>query len=304
MKRQTKNLPASIAARLRNIAREAGVDYNSILLLYMQERFLYRLSISAYAGNFLLKGGLLFFCMDKFLTRPTKDMDFLAHHLNNQEDKIKEVISAIAHIRCADGIIFRTDDLSVETILEHGHYEGVRVGITCFLGKAQNRLQIDIGFGDVVVPKPVNLDFPVLLATDEVPVIRAYSLESTIAEKFDAMIRLSVINSRMKDFYDIYILSRNKNFDGRILQEAIIQTFTRRRTPLERRHPIFEDEFIQSLEKQSQWDAFRRNIRENTPESFAEVMTKIVLFLLPVFEAVCSEDEFFLCWKAKDNCWC
>jgi len=231
---EIKNKPASIQARLKNIAKENGIDYNSILILYMQERFLYRLSISPFVDNFLLKGGMLLFCIDKFATRPTLDMDFLALKIQNQRENLIKIVSDIARIQCDDGLFFRTEDITIETILEHGLYRGGRAAITCTLGNVRNRLRMDIGFGDVVVPKPAEIDFPVLLETEEIPVIKAYSLESSIAEKFEAMIKLSLLNSRMKDFYDIYALSKRKHFEGRVLQEAIFQTFQRRKTPFER----------------------------------------------------------------------
>ncbi len=299
---EIKNKQASILARLRNIARENAIEFNSILILYMQERFLYRLSISAHADNFLLKGGLLLFSHDKFNTRPTIDIDFLALRIQNNNDVLKKIISEIARLQCDDGLLFRTEDITVVTILEHGHYRGLRAGITCNLGKARNRLQMDIGFGDVVI-RPIDIEFPVLLETHQIPVIKVYSLESAIAEKFEAMIKLSLLNSRMKDFYDIYTLSKSKDFEGRVLQEAIFHTFQRRRTPFEREPSVFQDLFINSAEKQREWSNYIRRIRVSSPEYFKDVMTQITLFLKPIYDSLCNEEEFTLYWSSINNEW-
>ncbi|KJS16159.1 MAG: hypothetical protein VR69_10485 [Peptococcaceae bacterium BRH_c4b] len=300
---EIKNKPASVQAKLKKIAKENGIDYNSILILYMQERFLYRLSVSPFADNFLLKGGLLLFCIDKFNTRPTVDMDFLAYKIQNRRENLIKIISEIGRTRCGDGLFFRTDDITIETILEHGLYRGVRAGITCTLGNVRNRLRIDIGFGDVVIPKPAEIVFPILLETEEIPVIKAYSLESSIAEKFEAMIKLSFLNSRMKDFYDIYTLSKRKTFEGRVLQEAIFQTFQRRKTPFERNQPIFQELFINSDEKQREWSNFEKRIRVISPKLFKDVMNQIKAFLQPIFESICNEEEFFLYWDPTKNQW-
>ena len=300
---EIRNKPASVMAKLKNIARENGIDYNAILLLYMQERLLYRLSVSPYADNFVLKGGLMLFSIDRFNTRPTVDMDFLAQNMPNRLDYIKQTVSAIAGLSCDDGLNFRLEDIAVEDIVEHGTYSGVRAGITCFIGKAWKRLPIDIGFGDAVVPGPMNIVYPVLLDTEPPPLIRVYSLESAIAEKFEAMIKLSFINSRMKDFYDISTLSRKHNFEGHVLQEAIIETLQRRGTVYEREVAIFQDEFINSPDKQRDWRYFMRRIKVDAPSEFKDAMLQIKLFLEPVFEAICNEKEFFLRWISGSNQW-
>lgn len=298
-----RNKAASVAARLKNIARENGIDYNAILLLYMQERFLYRLSVSPYADNFILKGGLLLFSIDRLKSRPTVDMDFLAWNIPNYLDHIHRVVSAVSGLSCDDGLSFRLEDLAVEDIVEHGTYRGVRAGITCFLGKSWKRLSIDIGFGDAVVPGPTDIMYPVLLDTEPPPLIKAYSLESVIAEKFEAMIKLSFINSRMKDFYDIYTLSRRHEFEGLVLQEAILETFRRRGTPYEGDLVIFRGEFINSPDKQREWGNYLRRIKGEAPSSFIDAMLQIKSFLGPIFESICNEKEFFPHWNSESNHW-
>jgi hypothetical protein len=199
--KKIRNKPASILARLKNVAQANDIDYNAILILYMQERFLYRLAVSPYADNFVLKGGLLLFSIDHFNTRPTLDIDFLAINIPNRVDFIKQVISTIANITCDDGLIFRANDISLN-VMEHDIYEGIKVGITCILGTARNRLHIDIGFGDVIVPKPADIYYPVLLDTKPPPLIKGYSLESVIAEKFETMLKLSIINVGVPSLVD------------------------------------------------------------------------------------------------------
>ncbi|HAG11915.1 MAG TPA: hypothetical protein DCK76_11210 [Desulfotomaculum sp.] len=299
---ETKNKQASTLARLRNIAREKDIEFNSILNQYMRERFLYRLSISDFADKFLLKGGLLLFSYDKFNTRPTIDIDLLAVRIQNNQDILAKAISEIARIQCDDGLIFHVDGIKINTIIEHGQYTGLRANITCNLGRAKNRLKIDIGFGDIVI-RPKDIEFPVLLKTNQVPVIKVYSLESSIAEKFEAMVKLSLLNSRMKDFYDIYNLSKSKDFEGRVLQEAIFQTFQRRKTTLEKEQSIFQDLFINSAEKQREWSNYIRRIRVSSPEYFKDMMNQLILFLKPVYDSLCNEEEFILYWSSINNEW-
>ena len=165
------------------------------------------------------------------------------------------------------------------------------------------RLSIDIGFGDAVVPGPTDIVYPVLLDTEPLPLIKTYSLESAIAEKFEAMIRLSFINSRMKDFYDICTLSMRHEFEGLVLQEAILETLRRRGTPYERDLVIFQDEFINSPDKQREWGNYLRRIKGNAPSVFKDAMLQIKLFLGPVFDSICNEKEFFLHWNQESNQW-
>ncbi|WFA85248.1 MULTISPECIES: nucleotidyl transferase AbiEii/AbiGii toxin family protein [Paenibacillus] len=227
---EIKNIPASVSERLKNIAEKSGKAFDTLLLLYFQERFLYRLSISEYRDKFILKGGLFLFSQTQFKARPTKDVDFLARQIANELDLLRESFVSICSIVVpTDGIAFQLDELTTERIKEDADYEGVRIKVTALLGRMRKSLQFDIGFGDVVVPKPQLIEYPVLLDMTA-PQVQAYSRESVISEKFEAMITLSVMNSRMKDFYDIYTLLTTNNFDGRILHEAVSETFQQRGT--------------------------------------------------------------------------
>lgn len=296
-----KNKPASQADRLRILAKQNGVNYEVVLVNYMLERFLYRLSVSVYVDNFVLKGGMLLFGLERFQTRPTRDIDFLARQIKNDVDTMKKIISEIVIIEINDGLVFDLSSLKITAIVERGEYGGIKAEMLCYLGRSRNTLIIDIGFGDAVIPSSRRMEFPVLLETEDVPVISVYSLESVIAEKFEAMVRFLDSNGRMKDFFDIVTISTKNNFDGRVLQEAVKETLSRRGTPYEHKLSIWEEDF--SRRKQVEWTAFRNRIQGQAPESFKEVVDELRIFLQPIFQAICKEDEFFLKWNALKKAW-
>jgi len=212
------NKAASIRARLKNIADKEHKQFDFILMLYFIERLLYRLSISRYSDMFILKGGLLLYTILDEKARPTKDIDMLARELASNLDALKEVFTEIASISIDDEVIYDTNSITTERIKEDADYEGVRIKLTAHMQNMRKILQFDIGFGDVIVPKPQSMEYPTLLDMDR-PVLKAYSKESIISEKFEAMLYLAEANSRMKDFYDIYNLCNNFEFDGRILSK-------------------------------------------------------------------------------------
>ena len=302
MSKQIKDVASSVRARLTNIAKNERRSFDSVLLLYMQERLLYRLSVSEYSSKFVLKGGLLMFMLTEYKGRPTKDIDLLAEQISNDKDDIKKVFSNVCNIKYEDdGIVFNGDDIQVEDIKEDADYHGVRVKATCFLGNAKKMVQLDIGFGDIVIPKPREMECPTLLDL-EAPVIKVYSLESVIAEKFQAMIALSVANSRMKDFYDIFTLLSTNNFDGRKLQEAIFETLQRRRTTIEKDNVIFTQQFIQDESRNKLWQSFLRKINVDKFE-FTEAMKYIEEFLKPIYDSIVEEKEFFMQWDYVNKKW-
>jgi len=272
---EIKNIPASVAARLQNISKESGKAFDLVLLLYLQERLLYRLSISEFNDKFVLKGGLFLFSLTQFKARPTKDIDFLAKQITNDTKYIKSAFEQICSLPYEqDGVRFEAEQVTVERIKEDADYEGIRIKVPAFLGNMRKLLQLDIGFGDVVIPKPQIIDYPVLLDMEN-PHIQAYSRESVIAEKFEAMITLSVANSRMKDFYDIYTLLTMESFDGRILMEAIHETLNHRGTILEREHPIFSASFASEEARVKQWNTFLKRIGAEGLLPYDEVMSKL-----------------------------
>lgn len=302
--KQLTNKSASIRARLHNIARKENIDLNVLIVLYMQERILYRLSKSEYRDNFVLKGGLLLFAHNGFKGRPTQDMDLLGKQTSNDMNSIQNVFKEVLSQDYKDGLIFSTDTMTIEKINEDAKYNGVRLKIRCLLGNAANIINIDIGFGDVIIPKPIEMQFPCILDSEPVPDINAYTIESVIAEKFHAMIKLGMMNSRMKDFYDIYILSKTKNFEGAVLTEALRETFKRRNSAFEKSPIVFNDSFKEDRDKKLQWNAFLRKTKlEGIPLDFGVVLLELKKFLHPIYEKLLKEDDFVKNWKYEMNSW-
>ncbi len=301
MTKNVKNVSDSTRAKLSNIAKQEGRNFDSLLMLYVQERLLYRLSQSKYCDNFILKGGLLLFSINRFIGRPTRDIDFLVENINNDMGNIKKILLEICKMEYNDGISFEEKSIIVERIKEDAEYEGVRVKITGYLGNAKKQLQLDIGFGDVVIPKPIIMTYPSLLEM-EPPQIKVYSIESVIAEKFEAMITLAELNSRMKDFYDIYNLANTYQFDASVLQEAVYETFQRRSTIIEKEHIIFTEEFSKEIQRNIRWNEFLKKIG-NEHIDFKEVTKVIIKFLLPIYTSIIYEKEFFGYWDNANTTW-
>ena len=253
-----KNHIVSIQARLRNLAQADGKNYQLILVRYFQERLIYRLSVSNYCDHFCLKGGALLYALAQNTSRPTLDIDFLGVKISSEQSYLKHIFTEICQKAIEqDGVIFNVESLVTSEIVKEGKYSGVRIKIEAFLGNIRQTLQIDIGFGDVVIPKPVFMVYPTLLAMNP-PHIWAYSIESIIAEKFEAMIDLAETNSRMKDFYDIFHLLQANTVQKDTLKKAIVETFKNRRTETQFPHPIFSADFAQNERRLIQWQAFLR----------------------------------------------
>ena len=262
---EKNNVAMSVRARLLNIRNsETGTEYMQVLLRYIQERMLYRLSMSQYRGNFCLKGSALLFAYEKFKARPTKDIDFLGDKISRDKETIRKAFREICSIQCPeDGLIFdnREHDIMVEDIALDKEYNGVTVTVTAHLDTIVQPFSMDIGFGDIVVPEPQELDYPLLL--DDMPEVSiyAYSLETVVAEKFQTMIDRALANSRMKDFFDVYSILSSDNVDEGILSDAIVSVFNNRGTGYNDNHPIFNGEFKNDQIKQTQWNAFLRKIK-------------------------------------------
>ena len=300
MAKATKDIAASVRARLLNIARSNGRDFDALLLQYMQERFLYRLSISPYRRNLILKGALLFLAYEMSLLCPTKDIDFLGFSTPNELNEIRNAVVAIASIDLDDGVRFNHESVIVEQITEGTDYKGVRVKLEVRLTAARKMLQLDIGFGDTVVPGPVEMDFPTLLDDQPSPNLLVYSRESAIAEKFEALVSLNILTSRMKDIYDILFLAERETFSLLTLREAIMTTFARRSTQLEDRHMLFSQDFYTNRDKKAQWKAFLRRSRLQLSPTFPEVVTRLMVFL----EHVCSSTAMNnAIWNPADWNW-
>lgn len=271
---------------------------------YMIERLLYRLSISKFKDKFILKGGLLLYIHLEDRARPTRDVDFLARRIANDVDTITLAFQEICATQCNDGVSYDGDNLVAERIKEDADYQGLRIKVNGYLGNAKETLQFDIGFGDVVVPNPIVMDYPVLLEMDnpDNSEIHTYSIESVVAEKFEAMITLALLNSRMKDFYDLYVISEKFDLDGRTLYEAIFETFQRRGTDVDHNPVVFSGEFLNDPTKQIQWQAFLKRIAKQDME-FKAVLSRHQNFLGPIYQGILAEREFLGCWKCELKAW-
>ena len=221
----------SIKTRLRNYSKKRNKVHQFTIIRFFQERLLYRLSISGYQKNFLLKGGALIYSFNKEESRPTLDIDLLADKIRPNEDNIKRIFEEICSIVFEDGVIFESDKITTGRIVKEGNYSGIRVKVKAWLGNINQIMQIDIGYGDVVTPAPVLMEYPTLLDLES-PKLLAYSVESLIAEKFEAMIKLGDYNSRMKDFYDVYTLLIKGQFEDTILLKAVANTLKKERLNL------------------------------------------------------------------------
>lgn len=279
-----KNVVASIQHQLNEIAKKEGKSYQLILIRYFQERFLYRLAISPYCEHFCLKGGALLYAFYREKSRPTMDTDLLALKIRNETNYLQNIFEQICRIPYPeDGVLFTT--LQSSEINQESKYAGIRIKINGELGNIKQVLQIDIGFGDVITPKPIEMEYPTLLPMSN-PKLKAYSMETVIAEKFEAMIDLGEMNSRMKDFYDIFKLLDHQAYNLAILQEAIQKTFTHRQTIYEENHPLFSATFYENEKRKTQWKAFLNKSKLDTSLSFEMVMQEIIAVLLPIYRGV------------------
>jgi predicted nucleotidyltransferase component of viral defense system len=289
--------------RLKNQAEKEQRPYDYVLMHYFIERLLYRLSVSPYRDNFILKGGLLLYSVLGNSARATRDIDFLARKIKNFPEELIKIFSTIVAIQYDDAVRFDSKSIAVEKIKEDAEYEGLRVKLYAYLDKSRHVLQFDIGFGDVIVPNPVDMEYPSLLDMEK-PHIKAYSLDSVISEKFQAIIFLSEANSRMKDFYDIYELSKKFEFNGLVLQEAISKTFKNRNTILPDTPSVFTKNFSMTGEKQIQWKAFCKRMGKNDLiGNFQGITQSIKNFLLPIYAAIANKTEFMGNWDNTKEKW-
>ena len=282
-----QNLAISVRARLVNLSRQRGEDANLVAARYAIERLLYRISISPYSDRFILKGALLFNVWTGQMHRPTRDLDVLGYG-ENSPDAIAALFKQLCMITVPpDGLQFDPNAIQVSRIREDQEYEGHRVRVLARLGKGLIPLHVDIGVGDEVVPAPEDATYPILLQGTPAPRLRVYPKEAAIAEKLHATVELGKGNSRMKDFYDLWVMARQFSFDGPVVRKAVAATFDRRNTPLPKEEPVgLTAEFSQDATKQAQWRAFvtRSGLEANAPALDA-VVEELRAFLLPVIAA-------------------
>lgn len=297
-KRLIKDLPASIRHRLQDNAKTTGRPFQEVLQYFAMERFLYRLAQSSHANKFVLKGALMYMAWGTPSTRPTKDIDFLAR-TNNSVESILTIVKEICQTTVEpDALEFDTTTLEGTVIKEDADYEGVRVVFLVRLQNAEIRMQLDMGFGDVLTPAATMAEYPTILDLAP-PKLWGYSRETWIAEKFEAMVKLGNFNSRLKDFFDIWLLARQFNFDGAILAEAITKTFAHRGTALTASPLAFTSEFVSDSAKVDQWRGFLRKSRIiSAPNDLSQVVEALAAFLLPVARAIHDGQRFDSRWDA------
>ena len=276
-----KNLAASMRARLLNVAKAQGVDFNQVLVRFALERILYRLSQSAHADHFLLKGALLFTLWYDMPHRTTRDADLLGFGPSDLES-IAQTFRDIASVEVEDGIVFDPASVSVEEIRKDAGYAGARVLITGEIAKARCKTQIDIGYGDAVTPGPVHAVYPVLIADLPAPRLRTYPVYTVISEKLHAIALLGMTNSRLKDYLDLWVLLDREALNDNTLARAIAATFIRRGMPIPAILPVgLTAEFSTDSSRQAMWHAFLiKNDIAITPLS--EVVAKLRTILEPV----------------------
>jgi predicted nucleotidyltransferase component of viral defense system len=296
--KQPKNIAASVRARLTDRARANKENVQLVLTRYAIERLLYRLSQSPHRDRFVLKGAMLFSLWAAVPYRATGDLDLLGFGAND-EVTLTEIFQSICGMAVADdGVQFLVETVKAEQVRAEEDYQGIRMTVTAVIAGARLPVQIDIGFGDAVTPAPQEIDYPTLLDF-AAPRLRAYPPETVVAEKFQALVELGMLNSRLKDFYDLWAIAMTFRFDGALLAEAIHATFARRATDLPQETPIaLTAAFATAPSKQAQWQGFiRRTAIAMEPEPFAAILTKVEAFVMPPVQALRTGLPFSLMWS-------
>lgn len=288
----------SVKARLKNFAIKSGCTFQEALTYYGLERAIYRISISEYADHFVLKGGIFLYAIfGRNYERATTDVDFLARRISNSSEEMKAIFQSIFSQDVDDALVFDIDAITVEDITEFKEYHGLHVSFVGYLDRTKIPIGIDIGFGDVIYPDAVKMDFPVILDM-EAPRVNAYSLETLIAEKLEAIIHNGYLNSRYKDFYDIYVLSTNYEFSYEGLRNAVIQTFENRKTQMTMDAAAFSEEFLNDPMHQTRWKSFLKKKKALIQISMSDAMDWIKAFVCPLLEGMEKTK-----WNPKKGIW-
>jgi len=295
-----RNMAASVKSRLMALARERDEDFNFLLNRYVLERLLYRLALSPYPKSFLLKGAMLFTVWSQRPHRATKDIDLLGYGTPDA-GRLEAIFRELCAIPAPDdGLSFLESTVRAEPIREEAVYDGIRVTFVAKLGTAKVPVQVDVGFGDATNPPPELVEIPALL--DSPPTrLMGYRRELVVAEKFHAMVDLGLANSRMKDFFDIWFLSRHFSFDGKDLAVAITATFERRRILLPKVPPLaLTSTFTDDPNKRMQWVAFTKRARIDQPApSLEDVVAIVADLVMPVILAITSGKQFDASWPRQ-----
>lgn len=295
------DMGASVIARLKNKAKETGKSFQLHFQLFCQEEFLRRLAASRYAENLVLKGGLFIYTLTNFESRATVDIDFLLRQFPGTIEDIKRMVDEIIAVDSGNDFI-TFSSRGFETISPQRKYTGVSFQLVGQIKNTRTPFDVDFGVGDVIVPNSHKRTIPVQLDGFEVPEVLTYSLESTIAEKFDALLQRLELTSRMKDIYDIYYLSSMFDFDGRALQQAVFETLQNRGTAYEWDSFDRVIALAENKDIQVRWRQYLRRLK--MPELVLDdVMHSIDAFLRPVWNAIINEQELFLRWKCESAVW-
>ena len=297
MKGERPNLAASVHDRLLNRSRDSGEDFQFVLQRYAAERFLFRLGESRYRNLFVLKGAMLFALWGGPVYRPTRDLDFTGFGSSRIPDVVELVRDICTSPVPDDGLVFDPASVNAETIREDAEYDGLRLRFRATLGRSRIPMQVDLGFGDAVQPPPKDVKYPTLLDFPA-PRIRAYPLEAVIAEKLHAMIHFGELNCRLKDFYDLYVISTHFPFDGRSLTGGISATFERRGASIDAARPAtLAPRFFVDEARSNQWRTYlARNSLPNAPTDFDAVGEQIRSFLTPPWDALAQRSVFSSHW--------
>lgn len=294
---QPANLAASVRQRLLNLSVSRAEDPNLTLTRYALERLLYRLACSEHSRQFILKGAMLFAVWMESAHRPTRDLDLLGFGEASNE-RLIVIFQQLCDVKVEpDGMMFDPHSVQVSEIREGQEYPGRRIKLIGLLGTARIPVQIDVGFGDVVTPRPTEIDYPTLLDLPA-PRVRAYPPETVVAEKLQAMVVLGMQNSRMRDFYDLWVIARQFSFQGPTLIEAVRATFRRRRTEVPKAVPTgLGEEFATDKNKMAQWKAFlARSQLAGTEIELLKVINELRAFLVPVLDATAKDSDFDHSW--------
>ena len=287
----------SVKDRLKNQAVASGKTFQEILTMYGLERTIYRLSVSEHMERFTLKGGIFLYALfERDFARVTRDIDLLANKISNNVDDMKKVFEKVFSIECDDALRYDRDSLEVDAITEFKDYHGVNVFVMAYLDRTKVPVSIDIGFGDIVYPGRVKMEFPILLDM-EVPEIYVYSISSVISEKFEAIVSLGDANSRYKDYYDIYLLADRYDLDGSELIEAVKETFEHRQTGYDDIY-VFTEAFLTSVLHKERWKAFLKK-KALIDVELVEVVDLLKTLLLPIVDSITNDQEFFGTWDHK-----
>lgn len=299
--KEIKDMGASVLARLKKQAKETGINYQTCLQIFAQEEFLRKLELSRYTENFILKGGMFLYIISNFEGRPTMDIDFLLRRMSNDIDEMEAIIKEICQIDTHNDFI-NMEVIEIREIMPEKKYAGISISLMAHIKNVRIPFTVDVGVDDVIVPGAVRRTVATKLEGFKAPDIYTYSLESTMAEKFDAILKRMTASSRMKDFYDIFFWSQIFNFDGRVLQEVFVETLQHRgtsyeRDSLEKIKAFDQNEFLQKL-----WDNYNPGPGLEKPD-FSSVLNQIDRFIGPLYEAILREEEFFETWSAKEKVW-